>query len=105
MYVEVKGAESATAVVTLRGEDDLTRFSVQVPKDSSAELISNALVNGGAGHLKGDEVAVDVEWLRQCTRSRSEQWNRDFERMLAYASSRGWMDPTGRAVIAHIERV
>jgi hypothetical protein len=25
--------------------------------------------------------------------------------MLAYASSRGWMDSTGEAVIAHVERV
>ena len=101
MYVKVENAES----VMLCDEDDLTRFSVQVPKDSSAETISSHLMQTGAGRLEGDEAAVSIEWLRQHTASRSQQWHGDFDRMLAYASSRGWMDPTGDAVIAHIERV
>jgi hypothetical protein len=91
--------------VSLREVDDLTRFSVQVPKDVSVEQISHSLVQSGAGRLAGDEVAVSVEWLRQRTASRSEQWNGRFQRMLDYASARGWMDPAGEAVIAHIERI
>jgi hypothetical protein len=48
---------------------------------------------------------VSIEWLRRRTASRSQQWHGDFDRMLAHASSRGWMDSTGEAVIAHVERV
>ena len=101
MYVKVENAES----VMLCDEDDLTRFSVQVPKDSSAETISTYLMQTGAGRLEGNEAAVSIKWLRQRTASRSKQWHGDFDRMLAYASSRGWIGPTGDAVIAHIERV
>jgi hypothetical protein len=101
MYVKVDDTQS----VKLCDEDDLMRFSVQVPKDSSAEMISNSLAHSGAGRLEGDGVAVDVNWLRLHTASRSQQWHGDFDRMLAYASSRGWMSATGDAVIAHIDRV
>jgi hypothetical protein len=101
VYVKVENGES----VMLCDEDDLTRFSVQVPKDSSAETISSCLAQTGAGRLDGDEACVSIEWLRRRTASRSQQWHGDFDRMLAYASSRGWMDPKGDAVIAHIERV
>jgi hypothetical protein len=76
-----------------------------VPKDASVDLISRSLVRSGAGRLEGDEVAVSVEWLRRRTASRPEQWHRSFERMLDYASARGWTDPAGEAVIAHVERV
>jgi hypothetical protein len=48
---------------------------------------------------------VSIKWLRKRTACRSQQWHGDFDRMLAYASSRGWIDPAGDAVIAHIERV
>jgi hypothetical protein len=105
VYVELKGVDSATTVVTLGDEDDLSRFSIRVPKGSSAELISNSLLTAGAGRIEGDHAAVSVEWLRRCTMSRPAQWQGDFERMLAYATSKGWMDPAGGAVMAHIERV
>ena len=105
MYVKVTGAHSTSEQVSLRDVDDLTRFSVHVPKDASVELISRSLVQSGAGRLEGDEAAVSVEWLRRRAASQSEQWHGSFERMLDYASARGWMDPAGDAVIAHIERV
>ena len=101
MYVKVDNTQS----VKLCDEDDLTRFSVQVPKDSSADTISNSLTHSGAGRLEGGGVAVDVNWLRLHTASRSQQWHGDFDRMLAYAFSKGWMSATGDAVIAHIDRV
>ena len=105
MYVEVKGAQNGSDVVALRNVEDLTRFSVHVPKNSSAELVSRWLTQSGAGRLEGDEVAVNVEWIRRQTGSRSEEWHGSFERMLAYAATRGWIDPAGEAVLAHVERV
>jgi hypothetical protein len=105
MYVDVKYGQNQTAVVTLGGEDDLKGFSVRVPEDLSAELIASSLISVGAGRLDGDEAAINVSWLRQNTEARSQQWQTDFERMLAYAASKGWMDAAGTVVIAHIEKV
>ncbi len=31
------------------------------------------------------------------------EWNTGLEKMLAYASSKGWMDPSGTAIQAHVE--
>ena len=103
MYVDVKYSQDQTAVVALGGEDDLKRFSVRVPAGCSAELIAGSLMSAGAGRLDGDEAAINVDWLRQNTEARSPQWQKDFERMLAYAASKGWMDPAGTVVIAHID--
>lgn len=89
MYVDVKYGQTQTAVVTLGGEDDLKRFSVRVPEGCSAELIASSLISVGAGRLDGDEAAINVGWLRQNTEARSQQWQTDFERMLAYAASKG----------------
>jgi len=105
MYVDVKYGQNHTAVVALGGEDDLKRFSVRVPASCSAELVASSLMSAGAGRLDGDEAAINVDWLRQNTEARSQQWQQDFERMLAYAASKGWMDPAGTVVNAHIEKV
>ena len=101
MYVKI----DSSASVTLCEADDLTRFSVQVPKDFPADIISRRLSQTGAGCLDGDEVAVSVDWLQRHTAYRPDRWRDEFDRMLAYASAHGWMDPTGEAVLAHIERV
>jgi hypothetical protein len=103
MYVDVKYGQNRTAVVALGGEDDLKRFSVRVPAGCSAELIASSLISAGVGRLDGDEAAINVDWLRQNTEARSQQWQTDFERMLAYAASKGWMDPASTVVIAHID--
>ena len=103
MYIDVKYGQNQTAVVALGDEDDLKRFSVRVPAGCPAELIDSSLLSAGAGRLDGDEAAINVDWLRQNTEARSQQWQTDFERMLAYAASKGWMDPAGTVVVAHID--
>ena len=105
MYVDVQYGQNQTAVVALGGEDDLKRFSVRVPAGCSADLVDSSLMSAGAGRLDGDQAAISVDWLRKNTKACSQQWQKDFERMLAYAASKGWMDPAGTVVIAHIERV
>jgi hypothetical protein len=103
MYVDLKYGQNQTVVVALGGEDDLKRFSVRVPAGCPAELIDSSLLSAGAGRLDGEEAAINVDWLRQNTETRSQQWQTDFERMLAYAASKGWMDPAGTLVVAHID--
>jgi len=103
MYVDVKYGQNQTTVVALSDEDDLKRFSVRAPAGLSAELVASSLISAGAGRLDGDEAAIHVNWLRQNTAARSPQWQIDFERMLEYAASKGWMDPAGTVVIAHID--
>jgi hypothetical protein len=105
MYVEVNHGQLAAEAVTLRDEEDLTRFSVRVPEGLSPDLLANSLAGSGAGRLEGAEASINVDWLRRCTASRPAHWQGDFERMLDFASSKGWMDAARTAVTAHVETV
>jgi hypothetical protein len=105
MYVEFNDGQLASEAVVLRDEDDLTRFTVRLRKGLSPDLLASSLAASGAGRVDGDEVAVNVDWLRRQTASRPVQWQGDFERMLDYAASKGWLDAARTAVTAHVETV
>lgn len=52
---------------------------------------------------KGAVLYIDV--TTGPTADRPAQWQGDFDKMLAYAASKGWMDAAGTVVKAHIEIV
>jgi hypothetical protein len=101
MYVEVNKA----ALVSVDGVEDLTSFTVRLHSGCPVELIAESLMSAGAGRLHCDWAAINIEWLRQRTASRSPQCQADFEEMLVYAESKGWMDPGGATVMAQIEQI
>jgi hypothetical protein len=102
LYVDVT---TGPAAVALSDEEDLTRFSVRVPEGTPAESIAGSLAAVGAGRLDGVQAATNADWLREHTADRPAQWQGDFDKMLAYAASKGWMDAAGTVVKAHIEIV
>jgi hypothetical protein len=102
LYVDVT---TGPAAVALSDEEDLTRFSVRVPEGTPAESIAGSLQAAGAGRLDGVQAAINADWLREHTADRPAQWQGDFDKMLAYAASKGWMDAAGTVVKAHIEIV
>jgi hypothetical protein len=102
LYVEVT---TGPAAVSLSDEEDLTRFSVRVPEGTTAESIAGSLQAAGAGRLDGAQAAINVDWLREHTADRPAQWQGDFDKMLAYAASKGWMDAAGAVVKAHRNRL
>jgi hypothetical protein len=104
VYVEVK-QERAARTVSLEDEEDLTSFSVRVPSSYPRDQVALSLSTFGAGRLLDNEAAINVEWLRACTAEKSAEWQNKFDGMLAYASTRGWMDAEGTTVMAHIEEV
>jgi hypothetical protein len=104
MYVEVKEIRAAP-MVCLRDEEDLTSFSVRIPGSYPRDQLASSLRTVGAGRLLDDEAAISVEWLRARTAEKSAKWQAEFDGMLAYASTRGWMDVERTVVMAHIEEV
>jgi hypothetical protein len=105
MYVNIIMTGSGTATGGLLDTEDLKRFSVRVAKDCPDELVASWLAESGAGHYEGDHVAVSVQWLRQRTEARPRGWQTGFEKMLDYASTKGWMDDARTLVMAHVEKV
>jgi hypothetical protein len=105
VYVEIVMGEAGQAEGTLCEVFDLKRFSVRVGAGCSEEAVTDWLTAADAGHRIGDDVAVSLHWLQQHTATRTPEWQADFQRMLDYASTRGWMDDARTVVTAHVEKV
>ncbi len=85
MYVELD-LTTVPPGITLHEPDDFERFEV---------VISGTL----------EDTLVDPQYLVQLAGSRADdpEWQGRLEAMIAFAESRGWVDPSG-AVRAHIVR-
>ena len=85
--------------VSLEDADNFKAFKV-VDATASEESLRTALANADAGRLDGEHVWVSADWLR-AQAGGSPEWDKNFEGLLAYAGSTGWLDDNG-AVRAHI---
>lgn len=103
MYVKVDLAPTPP-VVSLEEPDDTKRFHVTVVGGDSMPLLFGALVDAAAGRLEGDDAWIAIDAVRRMAAGRvGPEWDRDFQAMLDYARTKGWIDETGAAIRAHIE--
>jgi hypothetical protein len=95
-------------VVTLEEPDNTKGFHLSIvngtTRDADWGLVFGAMVDAAAGRLEGDDAYITVDAVRRMAKNRvPEGWNADFEAMLAYAKTKGWLDDQGIAIKAHIE--
>lgn len=96
---------AAPASVTLADPRDLGSFKVlaHAAQPHPGEL-RRALE--GVGTVAEDGHAfIEVDAVRRLAGDLAEDpgWSEGLEKMLAYAGSKGWMDPSGTAIQAHVE--
>ncbi|PXY23313.1 hypothetical protein DI005_17930 [Prauserella sp. PE36] len=84
--------------LTVEDTDDLRRLSAT--SSLSPEEISSALDESGAGTYAGDHCWLYVAALRALGPD-EDRWRTEFDRMIAYAASRGWV--AGDCVRVHLE--
>lgn len=104
MVITVDLQQGDPAPVGLRDADDCGTFHIEVigPHDDAA--LGHALVDADIGRVDGDDAFIDVGAVRRMASGRvGASWADDFEKMLAYARSAGWLDETGNAIQAHVE--
>ena len=103
MFVQVDLA-TAPPTVSLEEPDDCKRFHLAVVGGRDAAMVFGALVDAAAGRLEGDHAWITVDAVRRMAAGRvGPDWAADFDGMLAFAQSKGWIDPTGAAIQAHVE--
>ena len=108
MYVQVDLAPTPPTV-SLEEPDDCKRFHLAVVNGRDAALVFGALVDAAAGRLEGDEAQsyqawITVDAVRRMAAGRvGPGWAEEFDGMLAFAASKGWMDPNGASIQAHVE--
>jgi hypothetical protein len=104
MVITVDLQQGDPAPVALENPEDCGTFHVEVIGTRDAAALAHALVDADVGRVVDDHAFVDVSAVRQLASGRvGESWADDFEKMLAYARSKGWMDETGNAIQAHVE--
>lgn len=100
MYVELDIANRRSHV---REPDDLERFSVRVSEPAGAEALASAL--GPLGQLAASDHAwINIGALRAASgRVDDPEWSRQFDSMVAYAASKGWVSEAGNELRAHLD--
>jgi hypothetical protein len=89
--------------VALTEPEDCGRFHVRVPPGLPVEALDVVLTSAGAGYRSGtDRVAVNISWLRSSAHEVAPDWADRFDRMLAFAGSKGWLTDDGAGVYGHI---
>ena len=89
----------AGAAARLEDVENLKGFKV-VADSADPTALSAALAV--AGRLDGEHAWINEAWLRANTASQGADWQANFEKMLAYAQSKGWIE--NGSIRAHIER-
>jgi len=96
---------SAPPGVSLAEPDDLGSFKVlALSPEPDPGALAGAL--DGVGTIAEDgDVFIAVDAVRRLAGARADDpaWSEGFGKMLAYAGSKGWMDPSGTAIQAHVE--
>ena len=104
MFVQVDLA-TVPPTVSLEEPDDCKRFHLAVVGGRDAAMVFGALVDAAAGRLEGDHAWITVDAVRRMAAGRvGSDRASDFEGMLAFVQSKGWIYLNGAAIQAHVER-
>ena len=88
----------------MRGQSNV--IEVETLTELSVEAGDAAVTLGELGTVEGDYAWLQIDELRRAAHRAGvpEGWNTEFDGMIAYAKTKGWMSDDGRAVRAHIDR-
>jgi hypothetical protein len=90
---------------SLADPDDLGSFKVLARgREGDTAGLAEAL-QGVATLAEDGHAFVGVDAVRRLAgaRARDPEWNAGFDKMLAYAGSKGWMNDAGTAIQAHVD--
>jgi hypothetical protein len=98
--VDLSGPEG---VVGLDDPSDCKRFHLSARGDDTDQAkLAAALTRSGVGRIEGDDALIQVDAIRRLADGRvTPSWSEDFDQMLDYAKTKGWLQ--GDAIQAHIE--
>jgi hypothetical protein len=88
---------------SLEEPEDCRKFHIEA-SGGDADAVARAL--GSTEPAPAGHAWVPVAWVREQAAGRvGESWPADFDAMVGFARSKGWLDGSGAAIQAHIEWV
>ncbi len=79
--------------------DDLKALSCDVHRSSEDRFTVSEAMAAIGGRLAAEHAWVPIAWLGE---SNDEAWRRQFDKMIDYARSKGWVEENGALVRAHV---
>lgn len=101
VLVRVVSSAAGDCTASVLEPADLRALSVELVR-TTPELASRALADAGLGNLRDGYAWLDVDALRTAASSASAP-DRDFDAMVSYAASQGWLSDDGRQLRAHCD--
>ena len=99
------------AAVTVEDVEDLKRLAVVVGPQVADTAVHPRLLEAGLTVADTEHPEPDHQWLSidalraaGAARAAAADWPGQFDGMIAYATGKGWTNPDGSLVAAHIER-
>ncbi len=94
----------AAGSASLEDAENCKQFHVAASGGDAAAVAKALGVAGSDAAAPADHVWVAIEWVRaQAAGNVGGDWAANFDGMVGYAGSKGWLDDTGSAIQAHIE--
>ena len=89
--------------VELTEAEDCKAFHVEIRGEADVDAVLDA---SGAGRLAddGEHALIDIGWVRRHATGTGPEWEQDFGGMLDFARTKGWIDESDSAIVAHLER-
>lgn len=85
----------------LEAQDDFSTFKILVDRNVREKLTVADYMQFGRLDEDGLHAWVDSAWLR-ANATTADGWEAGFQKMLVYATTKGWLDSQGK-IRAHIE--
>jgi hypothetical protein len=93
-------AIDSSGKVALNEATDFKGFKVTTP-DTDSAFLAKALAP--AGRSDGSHAWIAQSWLTEQGKAHGPAWREGFDKMAAYAQSKGWIENS--AIRAHVEKV
>jgi hypothetical protein len=98
--------DTASGSATLAEPTDCKKFHVEASGAGARDVAQVAVVLGTPLDAPADHAWVPVDWVRDQAAGRVPiGWESDFDAMLGFAASKGWLSDDRRLVQAHVEWV
>lgn len=107
MYVKVD-LQASPPSLSLEEAANCKQFHVLAVGAGDDAAVAAALSSAGAGRASSNpgHVYIPIDTVRTMAGDAgvASSWGDEFSGMVGYASSKGWLDDSGTAIEAHIER-
>lgn len=90
--------------VRLDEPEDCKKFHVEAPAGSALKLAASLGDAGSGDGAAEDHVWIQIAWVRAEASGRvGPSWDGEFDGMVGYAASKGWLNDAKTSIRAHIE--